>query len=142
MREQGFQSLFRLHAEGCSGGVLMASTAELRRDVAHAVVAGGAEAGLGDDLAVLLILAQEQGHAYAGEAAELLHEAFGDEYGFDAVFIGSGAGLPKFMGIEGESLKGVYSANEFLTRSNLMKAYRTGSHTPIQHGKWPSKNYC
>ncbi|MBQ8685745.1 MAG: NADPH-dependent glutamate synthase [Clostridia bacterium] len=58
-----------------------------------------------------------------------------EEYGFEAVFIGSGAGLPKFMNIPGESLKGVYSANEFLTRSNLMKAYRTGSHTPIQHGK-------
>ena len=57
------------------------------------------------------------------------------EYGFDAVFIGSGAGLPKFMNIPGESLKGVYSANEFLTRSNLMKAYREDSHTPIQHGK-------
>ena len=57
------------------------------------------------------------------------------EYGFDAVFIGSGAGLPKFMNIPGESLKGVYSANEFLTRSNLMKAYMAGSRTPIQHGK-------
>ena len=57
------------------------------------------------------------------------------EYGFEAVFIGSGAGLPKFMGIPGESLKGVYSANEFLTRSNLMKAYMVGSHTPIQRGK-------
>ena len=57
------------------------------------------------------------------------------EYGFEAVFIGSGAGLPKFMNIPGESLKGVYSANEFLTRSNLMKAYLVGSHTPIQHGK-------
>ena len=43
--------------------------------------------------------------------------------GYEAVFIGSGAGLPRFMGIEGESLKGVYSANEFLTRSNLMKSY-------------------
>ena len=57
------------------------------------------------------------------------------EYGFEAVFIGSGAGLPKFMNIPGESLKGVYSANEFLTRSNLMKAYRNDSQTPIQHGK-------
>ena len=57
------------------------------------------------------------------------------EYGFEGVFIGSGAGLPKFMNIPGESLKGVYSANEFLTRSNLMKAYKTDSHTPIQHGK-------
>ena len=46
------------------------------------------------------------------------------EYGFEAVFIGRGAGLPKFMNIPGENLKGVYSANEFLTRVNLMKAYR------------------
>ena len=62
-------------------------------------------------------------------------EELKEEYGFEAVFIGSGAGLPKFMNIPGESLKGVYSANEFLTRSNLMKAYRFDSHTPIQHGK-------
>ena len=62
-------------------------------------------------------------------------EELKNEYGFEAVFIGSGAGLPKFMKIPGESLKGVYSANEFLTRSNLMKAYRWDSHTPIQHGK-------
>jgi len=60
-------------------------------------------------------------------------ELFDD--GYEAVFIGSGAGLPKFMGIEGESLKGVYSANEFLTRINLMKAYNPESSTPIQHGK-------
>ncbi len=52
--------------------------------------------------------------------------------GFEAVFIGSGAGLPKFMNIPGENLKGVYSANEFLTRINLMKAYQEGSDTPIQ----------
>ena len=51
--------------------------------------------------------------------------------GFEAVFIGSGAGLPKFMNIPGENLKGVYSANEFLTRVNLMKAYQPGSETPI-----------
>ncbi|MBR4360340.1 MAG: NADPH-dependent glutamate synthase [Clostridia bacterium] len=57
------------------------------------------------------------------------------EYGFEAVFIGSGAGLPKFMNITGENLKGVYSANEFLTRINLMKAYKPGSDTPIQRGK-------
>ena len=57
------------------------------------------------------------------------------EYGFDGVFIGSGAGLPKFMNISGESLKGVYSANEFLTRSNLMKAYKENSRTPIYRGK-------
>lgn len=55
--------------------------------------------------------------------------------GFEAVFIGSGAGLPKFMNIPGENLKGVYSANEFLTRVNLMKAYREGSDTPIQQAK-------
>ena len=56
------------------------------------------------------------------------------DMGFEAVFIGSGAGLPNFMGIPGESLKGVYSANEFLTRSNLMKAYRDKSDTPIMKG--------
>ena len=57
------------------------------------------------------------------------------EDGYEAVFIGSGAGLPKFMNIPGESLKGVYSANEFLTRINLMKAYKPDSSTPIEHGK-------
>ncbi len=57
------------------------------------------------------------------------------EMGFESVFIGSGAGLPRFMGIEGESLKGVYSANEFLTRSNLMKAYKEDSQTPIMRAK-------
>lgn len=54
--------------------------------------------------------------------------------GFEAVFIGSGAGLPNFMGIPGESLKGVYSANEFLTRSNLMKSYKENPVTPIMKG--------
>ena len=58
-----------------------------------------------------------------------------DEEGFEAVFIGSGAGLPKFMNIPGENLNGVYSANEFLTRINLMKAYREDSSTPVQHAK-------
>lgn len=57
------------------------------------------------------------------------------DQGYEGVFIGSGAGLPNFMGIPGESLKGVYSANEFLTRSNLMKAYAADSHTPIMHAK-------
>ncbi len=57
------------------------------------------------------------------------------EDGYEAVFVGSGAGLPRFMNIPGESLKGVYSANEFLTRSNLMKAYRDDSSTPIMHAK-------
>ena len=58
-----------------------------------------------------------------------------EEEGFEAVFIGSGAGLPSFMKIPGENLKAVYSANEFLTRVNLMKAYKDGSDTPIMHAK-------
>ncbi len=58
-----------------------------------------------------------------------------EEYGFEAVFIGSGAGLPKFMNIPGENLKGVFSANEFLTRVNLMKAYQQDSATPIKMSK-------
>ena len=57
------------------------------------------------------------------------------EQGYEAVFIGSGAGLPRFMNIPGENLKGVYSANEFLTRVNLMKAYQSGSDTPIEHAR-------
>ncbi len=57
-----------------------------------------------------------------------------DSYGYSAAFVGSGAGLPRFMGIPGESLKGVYSANEYLTRSNLMKAYSNDSGTPIMKG--------
>lgn len=57
------------------------------------------------------------------------------EDGYEAVYIGTGAGLPRFMGIPGESFKGVYSANEFLTRINLMKSYKEDSKTPIKHGK-------
>ena len=57
------------------------------------------------------------------------------EEGFEAVFIGSGAGLPMFMGIPGEQAKGVFSANEYLTRNNLMKAFRDDYDTPIVHGK-------
>ena len=58
-----------------------------------------------------------------------------EEEGFEAVFIGSGAGLPKFMGIPGENANGVVSANEYLTRSNLMKAFNEDSNTPIMRGK-------
>lgn len=58
-----------------------------------------------------------------------------DDEGYDAVFIGSGAGLPRFMGIEGENLNGVFSANEFLTRANLMRAYDEASDTPIYTGE-------
>lgn len=57
-----------------------------------------------------------------------------DEMGFEAIFVGSGAGLPNFMNIPGESLRGVYSANEYLTRSNLMKAYKDDPDTPIMKG--------
>ena len=62
-------------------------------------------------------------------------DALLDEEGFSAVFIGSGAGLPRFMGIEGENLNGVVSANEFLTRANLMRAYDDEYDTPIYVGK-------
>ena len=62
-----------------------------------------------------------------------IDELMNDE-GYEAVFVGSGAGLPRFMNIKGENLKGVYSANEFLTRINLMKAYQDNSTTPIQKG--------
>ena len=62
-------------------------------------------------------------------------EELKEEYRFDAVFIGSGAGLPRFMGIDGEELVGVYSANEFLTRVNLMKAAEEGAKTPVQRAK-------
>ena len=58
-----------------------------------------------------------------------------DDEGFDAVFVGSGAGLPRFMGVEGENLNGVLSANEFLTRANLMRAYDDNYDTPIYVGK-------
>lgn len=62
-------------------------------------------------------------------------DALLDEEGFDAVFIGSGAGLPRFMGIPGENLNGVVSANEFLTRANLMRAYDDAYDTPIHTGR-------
>jgi glutamate synthase (NADPH/NADH) small chain len=62
-----------------------------------------------------------------------IDELFDD--GYEAIFIGSGAGLPRFMNLPGENLKGVYSANEFLTRVNLMKAYKDGSSTPIKSSK-------
>lgn len=63
-----------------------------------------------------------------------IDELIGEE-GFDAVFIGSGAGLPKFMGIPGENANGVFSANEYLTRSNLMKAFDKNSNTPIMESR-------
>ena len=62
-------------------------------------------------------------------------EELKEQFGFEAIFLGTGAGLPKIMGIPGESAKGVFSANEYLTRTNLMKAYEEGSETPILHAK-------
>lgn len=62
-------------------------------------------------------------------------EELKNEYGFEAVFLGTGAGLPMFMGIEGENAKGVFSANEYLTRINLMKAYEEDSATPVFRAK-------
>ncbi len=73
-----------------------------------------------------------QTNVVIGKTVEI-NELF--EQGFDAVFVGSGAGLPRFMDIPGENLKGVYSANEFLTRVNLMKAYESNSDTPIKHSE-------
>ena len=73
-------------------------------------------------------------HVRALTLLSLIHISIDElmsQYGFEAVFIGSGAGLPMFMHIPGENLCGVYSANEFLTRINLMKAYKDGSDTPI-----------
>ena len=65
--------------------------------------------------------------------SETIDELFGD--GFEAIFVGSGAGLPTFIGVPGENANGVYSANEYLTRINLMKAYKENSDTPIYHAK-------
>ena len=105
-----------------AGGVLVYGIPECR--LPKAIVAREVEAlkALGVKIATNVVIGKTL----------TIDELFED--GFEAVFIGSGAGLPKFMGIEGEGLKGVYSANEFLTRSNLMKAYRDDSATPIMKG--------
>ncbi len=105
-----------------AGGVLVYGIPEFR--LPKAIVAREVEAlkALGVKIATNVVIGKTL----------TIDELFED--GFEAVFIGSGAGLPKFMGIEGEGLKGVYSANEFLTRSNLMKAYRDDSATPIMKG--------
>ena len=72
-------------------------------------------------------------HVVVGKSVTI--DSLLEDEGFDAVFIGSGAGLPKFMGIPGENANGVFSANEYLTRSNLMKAFDENSNTPIMRGK-------
>ena len=103
-----------------AGGVLMYGIPEFRlpKDIVQHEVEGLKE--LGVDIETNMVIGR------VVSIDELM-----SEYGFEAVFIGSGAGLPMFMHIPGENLCGVYSANEFLTRINLMKAYRDGSDTPI-----------
>ena len=103
-----------------AGGVLVYGIPEFR--LPKSIVAKEI-AGL-DALGVKFVLNTVVGKTVTVE--ELMQEE-----GFEAVFIGSGAGLPRFMGIPGENLKGVYSANEYLTRTNLMKAYLPDSTTPI-----------
>ena len=107
-----------------AGGVLMYGIPEFRlpKDIVQHEVEGLKE--LGVDIECNMVIGK----------VLTIDELMG-EYGYEAVFVGSGAGLPRFMGIPGESLKGVYSANEFLTRSNLMKAYLPTSKTPIRTGK-------
>ena len=103
-----------------AGGVLVYGIPEFR--LPKAIVQGEVDklAALGVDLETDMVI----GKTYD------IDEMFAD--GYEAVFIGSGAGLPMFMGIEGETLAGVYSANEYLTRINLMKAYLPDSDTPIK----------
>ena len=121
LAKKGFQvSIFEaLHT---AGGVLVYGIPEFR--LPKAIVAREVETlkELGVDIQTNVIIGKTL----------TIDELF--EAGYEAVFIGSGAGLPNFMNIPGEALKGVYSANEFLTRSNLMKAYREHPKTPIMKG--------
>ena len=107
-----------------AGGVLMYGIPEFRlpKDIVQHEVEGLKE--LGVDIECNMVIGK----------VLTVDELLG-EYGYDAVYVASGAGLPRFMGIPGESLDGVYSANEYLTRVNLMKAYQEGSHTPIMKSK-------
>ena len=103
-----------------AGGVLVYGIPEFR--LPKAIVANEVEklTAMGVDLETDMVV----GKTYT------IDEMF--EEGYEAVFVGSGAGLPMFMGIEGETLAGVYSANEYLTRINLMKAYLSDYDTPIK----------
>ncbi|MDY5326390.1 MAG: NADPH-dependent glutamate synthase [Gemmiger sp.] len=103
-----------------AGGVLMYGIPEFRlpKDIVQHEVEGLKE--LGVDIECNMVIGKV-----------LTVDELMNDYGYEAVYIASGAGLPRFMGIPGESLNGVYSANEYLTRVNLMKAYLPGSHTPI-----------
>ena len=107
-----------------AGGVLVYGIPEFR--LPKAIVAR--EAAALEEMGVKIVTDAVIGRAISID--ELLTEE-----GFEAVFLGSGAGLPRFLGIPGENLLGVYSANEFLTRINLMKAYREDYDTPIKHHK-------
>ena len=107
-----------------AGGVLMYGIPEFRlpKDIVQTEIDG--LRALGVDIETNMVIGK----------VLTIDELMG-EYGFEAVYIASGAGLPRFMGIPGESLKGVYSANEYLTRVNLMKAYLPDSRTPIQKSR-------
>ena len=107
-----------------AGGVLVYGIPEFR--LPKAIVAR--EVAALEEMGVKIVTDAVIGRAISID--ELLTEE-----GFEAVFLGSGAGLPRFLGIPGENLLGVYSANEFLTRINLMKAYREDYDTPIKHHK-------
>ena len=86
-------------------------------------------------LVVSMAQAVETAGVLSEDGKTLTVDELMSEYGFEAVFIGSGAGLPKFMSIPGETLKGVYAANEFLTRVNLMRAGQPQSDTPVQSSR-------
>ena len=109
-----------------AGGVLMYGIPEFRlpKDIVQHEVEGLKE--LGVDIECNMVIGKV-----------LTVDELMNDYGFEAIYIASGAGLPRFMGIPGESLKGVYSANEYLTRVNLMKAYQPGSRTPIMKSLLP-----
>ena len=110
-----------LHA---AGGVLVYGIPEFRlpKDIVRREIAGLEKLGVKVETNMVI-----------GKVTSI--QELMEEYGFEAVFIGTGAGLPKFMRIPGENLKGVFSANEFLTRTNLMKAYQDGSATPVMKAK-------
>ncbi len=108
-----------------AGGVLMYGIPEFRlpKDIVQKEISNLKEMGVDIETNVVI-------------GKTLTVDELFDEMNFDAVYIGSGAGLPHFMGIEGESLNGVYSANEFLTRINLMKGYKFPEYdTPVYVGK-------
>lgn len=122
LAKKGYQvSVFEaLHV---AGGVLMYGIPEFRlpKEIVQHEINGLKEMGV--DIQTNTVIGR----------TESVDDLFED--GYESVFIGSGAGLPNFMNMPGENLKGVYSANEFLTRCNLMKAYKEDADTPIQHPK-------